>query len=65
MSWIIVKKSRESNIPYQGPSCRRTGVIKGRYYNDYIQAATDASKLTKINPVGFEVKWVEDFPSMN
>lgn len=56
MAWIIVKSCRDSNTPYEGPSCKEAGVKPGKIYSDRKEAMQDAAKLTLYNPVGFVVK---------
>lgn len=55
--FVLRKKSRwERNIhPYQGWSCAMAGITPGQIYTDENLAETDARKLSKVNPVGFDV----------
>jgi hypothetical protein len=58
MSYFVLrKKSRwERNVrPYEGWSCERAGVTPGQIYTDESLAEADAVKLSKVNPVGFDV----------
>jgi len=59
--WIIQKKTRSRANPtklnaYSNPdTCAQAGVTPGRVYTDKKKAEADAKKLSKANPVGFEV----------
>ena len=60
--YIIVKKSRAENRPYLGPTWIIAGLHNlmeenyvSKWYAEYL-----AEKLTKCNPVGFEVVEIED-----
>jgi len=55
MRFMIVKMSRLSTSPYTGPTCKRAGVQEGMVYLSIDNARSDAAKLSRINPVGFEV----------
>jgi hypothetical protein len=54
--WIIVKKSRDSDLPYRGITCDMAGIEPGQYYSNKKEAVADAEKLSSFNPVGFKVK---------
>jgi hypothetical protein len=55
--FVLRKKSRwERNIrPYQGWTCSVAGITPGQIYTDKELAEADAQKLSKANPVGFDV----------
>lgn len=55
MKYIIRKSSRDTLQPYSGASCAISGVPEGKVYEDRKEAMADAAKLSKVNPVGFEV----------
>lgn len=55
MKYIIRKTTRGGMTPYAGPTCARADVTPGVVYSDVQQANEDATKLSKVNPVGFEV----------
>lgn len=65
MAWIIIKASRNSFTPYKGISCDKAKVPKGKYYEILSEAEKDKNKLCAVNPVGFKVEWIDDFPFMN
>lgn len=65
MSWIIIKGSRNDLIPYKGISCIAAKVPKGKYYDLLSEAEQDKNKLCAVNPVGFRVEWIDDFPKMD
>lgn len=52
--FIIVKSSRLSG-PYSGPTCVAIGVPAGQVYECKLAATIIAARLTKRNPVGFDV----------
>ena len=56
MPWYIVKRTRVSDSPYIGPSCAKANVKPGRTYEHRGTAQRDARRLSKVNPVGFDVK---------
>lgn len=60
MAYIIIKKSRVSNSPYNGPTCDRAGIERGKIYHEKRKAQKDAITLSKYNPVGFKVKVLKD-----
>jgi hypothetical protein len=54
--WIIRKASRIELVPYQNvDTCNLANVPCGHIYADKNQALIDVQKLSKVNPVGFEV----------
>lgn len=54
--YIIRKASRSERIPYGNEdTCKKAGVPCSKIYTDKNQASIDAQKLSKVNPVGFEV----------
>lgn len=53
--YFISKSSRNADIPYDGPSCKKAGIKGGLYYTTYQQALNDAQKLTQANAVAFIV----------
>ncbi len=55
MQWIIHKSTRLPDHPYEGPTCDRAGVPKGKVYTDKGEAERDAALLAGHNAVGFEV----------
>jgi hypothetical protein len=62
LQFIIVKSTRyvdEARLTpanaYCGPACKKAGVDPGKVYATFEAAAADAQKLTKVNPVGFDV----------
>ena len=56
--YYVIKSSRLSDTPYQGPTCERVGVSPGAYFMNLEDAQEAARKLTEFNPVGFDVKFV-------
>lgn len=56
MYYHIIKRTRlYDGKGYDGPTCKRANVEPGKTYTDVEDAIGDAFKLTKFNPVGFEV----------
>lgn len=54
--YIIRKSSRSGNTPYAcGLTCEEAGVPCGYTYKDKNAAIIDAEKLSKVNPIGFDV----------
>ena len=54
--YIIRKSSRSGNTPYScGLTCEEAGVPCEHIYKDKIKAISDAEKLSKVNPIGFDV----------
>ncbi len=60
--YVLRKKSRWSPTPrpYEGWSCEKAGVAPGQIYTDKNLAEKDARKLSKVNPVGFDVAPIEE-----
>lgn len=61
--YVITKSHRVSEITkdsgYRGFSCDLAGVEEGKVYDDLVEATRDCAKLTKVNPIGFVVHWIE------
>lgn len=55
--YYVIKSSRVSYTPYEGPACGRAGVSPGVYFVNLEDAQEAARKLTEANPVGFDVKF--------
>ena len=55
--YYVIKSSRVSYTPYQGPACERAGVSPGVYFVNLEDAQEAAQKLTEANPVGFDVRF--------
>ena len=55
IKYYIVKSSRDSNIPYSGPTINKV-VGYRQYYKSRIKAAEMAEQMGQVNPVGFIVK---------
>ncbi len=53
--YTITKKSRMCQHPYSGPTCDTAGVPRGKVYDSFAEASSDAEKLSACNPVGFAV----------
>ena len=56
---ILFNRYSSRPHPYEGPPCKKAGVTPGRIYADGYLAREDAQKLSKANPVGFDVVPVE------
>jgi len=55
-TYIIRKSSRSNIAPYScGLTCAEAGVPCEHLYTDRATALKDAEKLSKVNPVGFDV----------
>ena len=55
MGYFIRKRSRDSDRPYQGPSCELAGIPAGKWYETEAEALADAAKLDAVNCVGWVV----------
>lgn len=56
MKYIIRKVSRLTSTPYADRvTCMKARVPFGKYYTSRRKAEIDAKRLSRVNPVGFEV----------
>lgn len=55
MLFHIYKKKKEPGIPYDGATCERLGIEKGKVYKSISEAKADAKRMSDSNPAGFEV----------